>query len=75
MLLAKEYNSTADEGDIPHLEQIKPAAVEDVIGGSAPPMNRYYLRAPTFSGKEDVEQFIAESSDVAAICRWPVELL
>jgi len=65
----------ADEGDIPHLEQIKPAAVKDVIGGPVLPMNRYYLQAPTFSGKEDVEQFIAEFSDVLAICRWPAKLL
>jgi len=51
-----------DEGDIPRLEQIEPAAVEDIIGSPALPMERYHLRAPTFCG-EDVEQFIAEFSD------------
>jgi len=34
-------------------------------------MDRYHLWAPIFSGEEDVEQFITEFSDVAAICRWP----
>jgi len=58
-----------DEGDILRSEAIKPTVVEDVIGSPGPPMNRYHLRAPTFSG-EDVEQFIAEFSDVAAICWW-----
>jgi len=61
----------ADEEDIAHLEQVEPAAMEDVIGGPALPMDRYHLRAPIFSGEEDVEQFITEFSDVAAICRWP----
>jgi len=58
-----------DEGNITHLEQIKPAAVKDAIGSPALPMDRYHLRAPTFCGEEDVEQFITEFIDVAAICR------
>jgi len=59
----------ADGVDAPRQE---PAAVEeDFIGGPALPMDRYHLRAPLFSGEEDVEQFITEFSDVAAICRWP----
>jgi len=38
-----------------------PAAIEeDHIGR---------LRAPIFSGEEDLEQFITEFSDVAAICQ------
>jgi len=45
--------------------------MEDDIGGPALPMDSYHLRAPIFSGEEDVEQFITEFSDVAAICRWP----
>lgn len=32
----------------------------------APPVDMYRLKAPVFSGEEDVEQFIAEFSDVAA---------
>jgi len=32
-------------------------------------MDRYHLLAPTFSREKDVEQFIAEFSDVAVICR------
>jgi len=60
----------ADKGDIPHPEQIEPAAIEDVIGGPVLPMDGYHLRAPTFSEEEDVEQFITEFSDVAAICQW-----
>jgi len=32
-------------------------------------MDRYHLLAPTFCREKDVEQFIAEFSDVAAICR------
>jgi len=59
----------ANGDDVPRHE---PAAVEeDHIGGSALPMDRYQLWAPIFSGEEDVEQFITEFSDVAAICRWP----
>jgi len=58
----------ADGVDAPRHE---PAAVEeDYIGGPTLPMDRYHLRAPIFSGEEDVEQFITEFSDVAAICRW-----
>jgi len=34
-------------------------------------MDRYHLRPLIFSGEVDVEQFITEFSDVAAICRWP----
>jgi len=64
----------ADEGGVPCLEQIKPAAVEDVIGGPALPINRYHLRAPTFSGEEDVKQLIAEFSEVAFICQWPARV-
>jgi len=37
-------------------------------------MDRYHVRAPIFSGEEDVEQFITEFSDVAAICRWPARV-
>jgi len=59
-----------NEGDVPRLEPIEDelAAVKDVIGDPALPMSRYHLRAPTFC-REDVEQFIAEFSDKAAICR------
>jgi len=66
MLLARRM---ADGDDMPRHE---PAAVEeDHIGGPALPMDRYHLRAPIFSGEKDVEQFITEFSDVAAIYRWP----
>jgi len=59
----------ADGVDAPRHE---PAAVEEnYIGGPALPMDRYHLRNPIFSGEEDVEQFITEFSDVAAICRYP----
>jgi len=37
-------------------------------------MDKYHLRASIFSGEEDVEQFITEFSDVAAICRWPARV-
>jgi len=57
----------ADEKDIPRLERVDPAAMEDVIGGPALPIGRYHLQALAFSGEEDVEQFITEFSDVAAI--------
>jgi len=55
----------------PRLEPIEdePVAVEDVIGGSALPIDKYYLQTPTFCGEENAEQFIAELSNVAAICR------
>jgi len=43
--------------------------MKNIIGGPALPMDRYHLRAPIFPGEKDVEQFIAEFSDVAAICR------
>jgi len=43
--------------------------MEDDIGGPALPMDRYHLQASIISGEEDVEQFITEFSDVAAICR------
>jgi len=58
----------ADDEDI---SRQQPVAMEDDIGGPALPMDSYHLRAPIFSGEEDVEQFITEFSDVAAICRWP----
>jgi len=32
---------------------------------------RYKLEAPTFTGLEDVEQFITEFSEVLAITQWP----
>jgi len=54
----------ADKEDIPRQ---KPVAMGDGIGGLALPIDRYHLRAPIFSGVEDVEQFITEFSDVAAI--------
>jgi len=54
----------ADDEDVLRQE---PVAIEDDIGGPALPKDRYHLRAPIFSG-EDVEQFITEFSDVAAIC-------
>jgi len=57
----------ADDEDIPRQE---PVAVEEDIGGPALPMDKYYLRAPLFSGEEDVNQFIIEFSDVAAIFQW-----
>jgi len=64
----------AYEKDIPHLERVEPAAMEDVIGSPALPIDRYHSRASTFSGKENVEQFITEFSDMAAICRWPARV-
>jgi len=62
----------ADGVDEPRHEPI--AEEEDYIGGPALPMDRYHLRAPIFSEEEDVEQFITEFSDVAAICRWPARV-
>jgi len=59
----------ADGDDVPRHEPV--AIEEDHIGGPALPMDRYHLRAPIFSGEENVKQFITEFSDVAAICRWP----
>jgi len=59
----------ADDDDMP--QQGPVAMEEDNIGGPVLPMDRYHLRAPIFSGKEDVKQFITEFSDVVAICRWP----
>jgi len=59
----------ADDEDVACQEPV--VMEEDNIGGPALPMDRYYLQAPIFSGKEDVDQFITEFSDVAAICRWP----
>jgi len=62
----------ADDEDIPRQEPV--AMEDDIIGGPALPMDRYHLRAPIFSEEEDVEQFITEFSDVAAICRWPARV-
>jgi len=62
----------ADGVDEPRHEPA--AAEEDHIGGPALAMDRYHLRAPIFSGEEDVEQFITEFSDVAAIWRWPLRV-
>jgi len=61
----------ADDKDVPRQEPV--AMEENNIGGPALPMDRYHLRAPIFTG-EDVEQFITEFSDVAAICRWPARV-
>jgi len=33
--------------------------------------DRYRLKAPTFTGKEEVEQFIQEFSDVMEVTQWP----
>jgi len=52
----------------------EPAAVEDFVGIPALPLDRYHLRAPTFCEEEDVKQFIAEVSDVAAIYIWPAKV-
>jgi len=35
------------------------------------PGNMYRLKAPVFTGNEDVEQFIQEFSDVAEVTQWP----
>jgi len=59
----------ADDEDVPRQEPV--VMEENNIGGPVLPMDRYHLRAPIFSGEEDMEQFITEFSDVAAICRWP----
>jgi len=42
--------------------------MEDDIDGPALPMDRYHLRAPIFSGEEDVEHVITEFNDMATIC-------
>jgi len=59
----------ADEEEVARQEPV--VMEEDHIGGPALPMDRYHLRASISSREEDVEQFITEFSDVAAICRWP----
>jgi len=59
----------ADDEDVPCQEPV--VMEEDNIGSPALPMDMYHLWAPTLSGEEDVEQFITEFSDVAAICKWP----
>jgi len=56
------------DDDVPRQGPV--AMEEDNIGGPVLLIDRYHLRAPIFSGK-DVEQFIIEFSDVAAVCRWP----
>jgi len=33
--------------------------------------DRYRLKAPTFAGNENVEQFIMEISDVMGVTQWP----
>jgi len=40
----------------------------------APPGDRYRLKLPNFGGEEDVEQFIREFKDVAAIAEWPAQV-
>jgi len=32
--------------------------------------DRYWLKAPTFTGEEEVEQFIQEFSDVMEVTQW-----
>jgi len=64
----------ADEEDIPRQEPVKLVAMENSISSPALPVGRYHLRAPIFSGEEDVEQFITEFSDVTTICRWPARV-
>jgi len=61
----------ANNDDLPRQE---PVAMEDGIGGTALPMDMHNLRAPIFSKEEDVQQFITEFSDVAAICQWPAKV-
>jgi len=62
----------ATEGPVQHIkgEPIYPVVQE----GPAPPGEkayRYCLKASTFTGQEDVKQFIHEFSDVLAITQWP----
>jgi len=57
----------ADDKDVPCQEPV--VMEEDNIGGPALSIDRYHLLGPIFSEEEDVEQFITEFSDVAAICR------
>jgi len=33
--------------------------------------DRYWLKAPTFTGEEEVEQFIQEFNDVMEVTQWP----
>jgi len=33
--------------------------------------DRYHLKAPTFTGEEEVEQFIREFGDVMEVVQWP----
>jgi len=33
--------------------------------------DRYHLNAPTFTGEEEVEQFIREFGDVMEVTQWP----
>jgi len=66
-----------DKAEFPRLKPIEdePVAVKGVIGGPGLPMNRYYFWVPTFCKEKDVEQFIAEFSNVAGICRWPTRVI
>jgi len=50
--------------------------VEPVVRGEGRAPGEYYedryrLTAPTFSGKEHLEQFVREFQDVMEIAQWP----
>jgi len=47
-------------------------ALRELQGTSqAPPGDRYCFKLPFFGGEGDVEQFICQLEDVAAIAEWP----
>jgi len=66
---------------------MQPPTAEGERGADAMPVNhvveerkvpleltkdRYRLKVPTFTGEEEVEQFIQEFSDVMDVAQWPL---
>jgi len=50
---------------------VDPAVLEEVRVPRELNENRYWLKAPTFTGEEAVEQFIQEFQDVMEVAQWP----
>jgi len=61
---------TEGEGDNTVIP-VHPVVLEDVRAPRELNEDRYRLKAPTFTGEDEVEQFIQEFHDVMEVTQWP----
>jgi len=66
-LLIPQNEGEDDDVVIP----VNPVVLEEVRVPRELDEDRYRLKAPTFTGEEEVEQFIQEFQDVMEVTQWP----